>query len=1188
MLESILDAFGCERLALEGIDLADCLYIAAYRNKYEDISARDRSSEAPLYKGKDEEVRKVDQKDIQGVKKSPGEPHGRKEHQTTPLLPPSTMQGERGPAGSLVRTPGAAHLGNSLTITKEIRPLFQKRRSIANTEIDIEATARSIAETGICSPVYRPSLESWLEIDIVVERSASMSVWEGNVRELLRIFETQSGNRKVSSWSMIVDYSGGIEIRKGSSSQKRSAKEVSSGGANKLILLISDCVSPLWKTSELNEILKDWGSRRTVFILQTLPQNLWRRSHLGRCIHASAQSGIELRKNKSISPKSLSPWQKQNNSEAIYTPLTALLPESLGDCVSYVLGDGRTNVPIFGMSSDTSRPASDTKSPEELFRQFYENASPTAFRLATCLAATPLHLPIMELIQHVMMPGSNHSHLAEFFLSGLLKRSELKDDSKEVIFEFIENKIRNKLLSAGSISETLQVLECVSKHISESQGTNFDFLSVAANGDSRSQVSGTCISDSFARLSSEIVEKIGLRNQNSLRSSGSSETDRIIESGISNQIVDDGSAPPRRDVRSIIAKAWELERGGELLRSIEILEDYASELDAIGDYNSLLRVTEAMVVQQEERANFLGAIRSLERLLQSSRHVQDRHQEMTCLGRMAALAHLISDFDKAIMLNEEAIKIARELQIPRQIDSFVAQLTRSLAATGLVSQAIEMAEKTIRKYHHFASATSSALEELLKKIRSQDEAVSASRSGESKSERVFISYTQESEEHLARVTALVRALQNAGFTVSFDGDQPAGGPNLGWPIWSGNESENAPRVLAVFTETYRKCWQGHHPPGVRDGATWEAMALANRCYGGGAGIKFLRPVVFEQNDSQHIPARLKGLTRFHGENDIESIIAWLHGEHTTLEPTKADEEPTEIPPNTFRIGTPATGEYFVGRTQEIRDLHVMLEKGQGTSLLGDSCIGKSSLLLKWQELAQAEGHRANIVDFQTSAATHRNFLTLATGGDISGTEELDADTTADRLLAWAAELDKKPLILVDESEGMIRDLDYRFFERLRGMASQIILVFVSRTQLSEVFQDTHGKTSPFINLLETTKLGLLKENEAQTLADRAGEHAGLLRLWAGQHPYYLQCLGSQLERIKGESTTDNALNRFRNTAYQRLEEIVSRYGPKAQKALAEASEGTLVNHYELKAKGLLNANGRPFGRILAKWMEDRE
>ena len=366
------------------------------------------------------------------------------------------------------------------------------------------------------------------------------------------------------------------------------------------------------------------------------------------------------------------------------------------------------------------------------------------------------------------------------------------------------------------------------------------------------------------------------------------------------------------------------------------------------------------------------------------------------------------------------------------------------------------------------------------------------------------------------------------------------------------------------------------------------MALANRCYGGGAGIGFLRPVIFDQTDSQHIPARLKGLTHFHGENDVESIIAWLRGEHTSPEPTETIEEPIGIPPNSFRIGTPATGEYFVGRTQEIRDLHVMLEKGQGTSLLGDSCIGKSSLLLKWQELAQAEGHRANIVDFQTSAATHRNFLTLATGGDISGTDDLDADTTADRLLAWASVLDKKPLILVDESEGMIRDLDYRFFERLRGMFGQMILVFVSRTELSAIFQDTHGETSPFINLLMTTKLGLLREDEAQELADRAGEHAGILRLWAGQHPYYLQCLGSQLEQIKGAFTSEDALNRFRDTAYQRLEEIVSRYGPKAQTKLTEATEGSLVTHYELKAKGLLKSNGSPFGKILIQWMEDRE
>ncbi|WP_128978124.1 SAV_2336 N-terminal domain-related protein [Streptomyces roseicoloratus] len=59
---------------------------------------------------------------------------------------------------------------------------------------------------------------------------------------------------------------------------------------------------------------------------------------------------------------------------------------------------------------------------EELLRAFRAGASPGAVRLAVHLAAAPLALPVMQLVQRAMLPDTGPMELAEVLLSGLLWR----------------------------------------------------------------------------------------------------------------------------------------------------------------------------------------------------------------------------------------------------------------------------------------------------------------------------------------------------------------------------------------------------------------------------------------------------------------------------------------------------------------------------------------------------------------------------------------------------------------------------------------------------------------------------------------------------------------------------------------------------------------------------------------------
>jgi len=82
---------------------------------------------------------------------------------------------------------------------------------------------------------------------------------------------------------------------------------------------------------------------------------------------------------------------------------------------------------------------------------------------------------------------------------------------------------------------------------------------------------------------------------------------------------------------------------------------------------------------------------------------------------------------------------------------------------------------------------------------------------------VFISYNHDSEEHKSRVRRLADSLRNDGVTSLWIMDCGSGGPGEGWEKWSEHQAGESHIVLAVFTESYRRCWDGSQVSGMRTG-----------------------------------------------------------------------------------------------------------------------------------------------------------------------------------------------------------------------------------------------------------------------------------------------------------------------------------------------------------------------------------
>ncbi|WP_020503495.1 hypothetical protein [Lamprocystis purpurea] len=260
---------------------------------------------------------------------------------------------------------------------------------------------------------------------------------------------------------------------------------------------------------------------------------------------------------------------------------------------------------------------------------------------------------------------------------------------------------------------------------------------------------------------------------------------------------------------------------------------------------------------------------------------------------------------------------------------------------------------------------------------------------------------------------------------------------------------------------------------------------------------------------------------------------------------------------------------FVGRTGALRDLERAAWDGRGVSLLGEWRIGKTSLLHTWGQRAQELGFAVRLLSGQgRERQGHQTFVdavvdtvpadprTAVTGAATGAADERarpqSPDAAADRLGDWCSAQQQASgglpsLLLLDEAEGFLGLCEPGFLERLRGLLTKrrLSLVFATRRTLPEVYADL-GRVSPFANMLEAVRIGLLEPGAAAALLARgaaglAPDDPAWLLDWAGRHPFYLTLLARRLFDARADGSDPDggdpraqALARFRDEAAQQF------------------------------------------------------
>jgi adenylate kinase len=399
--------------------------------------------------------------------------------------------------GHPVGIPGVPGLQRRNDVQRALRPLRRYRPSPHRWVIDEDATVTFIADTGLWAPVMRPERERWFDAVLVVDSSPSMSLWQPLAADLRAMLSGTGAFRDVRTWELtlrqqaIVLRPGG---RPGGRAGAHSPRALIDGAGRRLFLVLTDGAARWWHDGSATKVLADWGKTGPVAILQPLPEQMWRRTGLPTAPVLIATHTPGARNNQ------LRVERRRRHLPGISIPVLGVEPDALNAWARLISGSAAVIGLAVTSAAGARRAPPDPLGRGDALEFFKEKASPQTYKLAVCLSAVPLTLPIMRLVQHSVAPASPPSALAEVITGGLLAHTG--DGS----YEFLPG-VRDALFEELRRSELIEVLTAVSDYIAQNAGrATHTFAGIA--GQSGGAV--TAEAEAFAWVPPVVAARLGL------------------------------------------------------------------------------------------------------------------------------------------------------------------------------------------------------------------------------------------------------------------------------------------------------------------------------------------------------------------------------------------------------------------------------------------------------------------------------------------------------------------------------------------------------------------------------------------------------------------------------------------------------------------------------------------------------
>jgi len=497
-------------------DVADLLWL------YFSIGGESQSSEDVNNKETKEEKEKSQRQDTSDNNKEQEESTKDTEANNRSSLHTNDDKKDGKSKGNYFKTPTRKQFNQFNQFATVFKILKQFSNSSSEQEFNENETIEYIANTNVWNIQTTPKKELKYTLFIVVEKSTSMRIWEEITQEFVSALSRFSFFKDVK-----VVYLKELDEKYQLYRDKQCNKEVSTKLFNSqtqrtLTILLSDCISRGWQDKRGYGFLDEVTAVTPFLIVNMLPQRVWNRTIVNdswrvKFTHRDGWKNSSLVSDEEEDIKEELGSEDDSKENFIRVPMTTLEKIPLKHWANVIAGYKNNwlhgslfEAEVFDLDippkDEIKQTSSNSISPKQQVKNFYAYASPLAHELAIYFSViSPLSLEIMKMIQKTSLPKTNYTHLAEVFLSGLLKKGESKTRANDDIYLFKDGikEVLSKRLPP-QLKEKIQ--ESNSEFIKEHLGHLQEFQSVVESDEGSVDGVSSKSSDGFASL--EITKKI--------------------------------------------------------------------------------------------------------------------------------------------------------------------------------------------------------------------------------------------------------------------------------------------------------------------------------------------------------------------------------------------------------------------------------------------------------------------------------------------------------------------------------------------------------------------------------------------------------------------------------------------------------------------------------------------------------
>ncbi|WP_206790706.1 SAV_2336 N-terminal domain-related protein [Amycolatopsis sp. MtRt-6] len=497
MIERLARALRQAGVDTDAVQLAEILWVATRRTPDPVRSHQDEAQEAP------------ELLDAPAPGPIPPRPLTR-EPEEIPEPSPRYLVPQRSAPGEAVevRLPAPVALPGRLRLGRALRAFKQRHPASRLQEFDLDATIELYGDTGLLVPLLRPGSERWFDVTLVVDAGPTMDVWAQTTAELARLLAGHGAFRRVRRLRL-VDEDGEPWLLT-DAGQRQHPGRVGSHDGRRLTMVISDCVGAPWYGETLWPIIRQWGRRGPVVLVQTLPPRLWESTALGPVdVRVSGyrpgqpNSGLRV----------TWPWWSLGGEDQPggVVPVVALTEPDLARWARMVMG--HADVPVAGVPVGPAYDEPDR--PSEIsaaarVAAVKATVSVEAYQLAVCLAAVPIRLPVARMVQYAILGSHDPVHLAEVFASGLIRRLDPADlPPDEVAYDFVPG-VREVLQGSLTGSRTLEIFRAVAQYLERTIGASASFTALLTGVTGETEADPAFLP--FAEVGASLLDRLGLRS----------------------------------------------------------------------------------------------------------------------------------------------------------------------------------------------------------------------------------------------------------------------------------------------------------------------------------------------------------------------------------------------------------------------------------------------------------------------------------------------------------------------------------------------------------------------------------------------------------------------------------------------------------------------------------------------------